>query len=268
MSEPVHIISPGAGVQSSTMALMAAAGEITPMPIAAIFADTQAEPESVYRFLDFLEKKLPFPVLRVTRGSLEQRELRVLRSAKSGKHYRKSGIPLFLAQPNGSIGIIPRKCTGDFKIAPITKEIRKYKSLGVVQWFGISLDEIQRMKESQISWITHRYPLIDARMSRHDCLRWMEKHGFPKPPRSACVFCPYHHDREWARLKKEEPEEFQRAVEFERLVQQAALADETTEAVPFLHDSCKALAEVDFSTEEERGQFSLFNAECSGMCGV
>jgi len=33
-----HVISLGAGVQSSTMALMAAAGEITPMPDCAIFA--------------------------------------------------------------------------------------------------------------------------------------------------------------------------------------------------------------------------------------
>ena len=39
-----HILSLGAGVQSSTMALMAAKGEITPMPTAAIFSDTQAEP--------------------------------------------------------------------------------------------------------------------------------------------------------------------------------------------------------------------------------
>lgn len=43
-----HIISLGAGVQSSTLALMAAAGEIAPMPVAAIFADTQDEPASVY----------------------------------------------------------------------------------------------------------------------------------------------------------------------------------------------------------------------------
>ena len=42
----LQIISLGAGVQSSTMAMMAAAGEITPMPHAAIFADTQAEPAS------------------------------------------------------------------------------------------------------------------------------------------------------------------------------------------------------------------------------
>jgi hypothetical protein len=42
------IISLGGGVQSSAMALMAAKGEITPMPQAAIFADTQAEPKAVY----------------------------------------------------------------------------------------------------------------------------------------------------------------------------------------------------------------------------
>ena len=33
MSEPIHILSLGAGVQSSTLALMAAAGEVTPMQI-------------------------------------------------------------------------------------------------------------------------------------------------------------------------------------------------------------------------------------------
>ena len=49
---PVHIISLGAGVQSSTMALMAARGLILPRPIGAIFADTQDEPASVYRWLD------------------------------------------------------------------------------------------------------------------------------------------------------------------------------------------------------------------------
>lgn len=56
-----NMISLGAGVQSSTMALMAELGEITPRPNAAIFADTQAEPASVYRWLDWLEKQLSFP---------------------------------------------------------------------------------------------------------------------------------------------------------------------------------------------------------------
>ena len=55
MIKPLQIISLGAGVQSSTMALMAVRGEITPMPDCAIFADTGAEPQYVYEWLNWLE---------------------------------------------------------------------------------------------------------------------------------------------------------------------------------------------------------------------
>jgi len=48
-----HFLSLGAGVQSSTMALMAAKGQIGPMPDAAIFADTQWEPRHVYTWLNW-----------------------------------------------------------------------------------------------------------------------------------------------------------------------------------------------------------------------
>ena len=44
----LNILSLGAGVQSTTMAFMAAKGELTPMPDCAIFADTGAEPKHVY----------------------------------------------------------------------------------------------------------------------------------------------------------------------------------------------------------------------------
>lgn len=66
----IHVISLGAGVQSSTMALMAKHGEITPMPDAAIFADTGAEPIGVYNWLLQLEEKLPCPIYRVSAGNL------------------------------------------------------------------------------------------------------------------------------------------------------------------------------------------------------
>jgi len=58
------VISLGAGVQSTTMALMAAHGEIAPMPDCAIFADTGWEPRAVYEHLAWLRSPgvLPFPV--------------------------------------------------------------------------------------------------------------------------------------------------------------------------------------------------------------
>lgn len=274
MSDPIHIISLGAGVQSSTMSLMAAAGEITPMPAAAIFADTQAEPASVYRWLDWLEKQLPFPVYRVTAGSLTEK-VTTLRMRKDGKgSYVKSGIPSYLINPDGTFGHLPRQCTWDHKIVPLDRAAKKLanikrgqKTVGLIQWIGISLDEVHRMKPARNRWSEHRWPLIEQRMVRNDCLNWMTAHGFPKPPRSACVYCPYHSDTEWRRLRDEEPEAFAEAVrvdaEFRRLKGLSGLR-----GVPFVHASRKPLSEVDFSTDEDHGQQVMFGNECEGMCGV
>ena len=62
------VLSLGAGVQSSTLLLMAEAGEIEPRPDAAIFADTGWEPAAVYQHLDWLETQTSIPIHRVSNG--------------------------------------------------------------------------------------------------------------------------------------------------------------------------------------------------------
>ena len=57
----MSIISLGAGVQSTAMALLAHHKEIKP-PDYAVFADTGWEPQAVYDHLDWLESYLNFPV--------------------------------------------------------------------------------------------------------------------------------------------------------------------------------------------------------------
>lgn len=274
-TEPVHILSLGAGVQSSTLALMAAAGEVTPMPIAAVFADTQAEPPSVYRWLDWLETKLPFPVHRVTAGNLEA-DATTMRISKNGRKYSRTAIPFFTLSASGELGrVMHRSCTRDFKLKPLMKAARMLanikrgkKTVGVVQWIGISLDEITRCKPSRELWAESRWPLIEMRMTRRSCLEWMEKHSFPQPPRSACVFCPFHSIAEWRRLRDEEPEEFQRAVEFEKKVQDLKDESDNFSTVPYLHRSCVPLDQLDLRTDADRGQAMLWQDECEGMCGV
>jgi len=271
-----HIISLGAGVQSSTMALMAACGEIEPMPTHAIFADTQAEPASVYRWLDGLRKLLPFPVISATYGDLAGDALKLRRSKKSGNLYSKAMIPIFMKKPDGTKGILPRRCTRDYKIHVVERELRKilgvrsvrYKSPLITSWIGISYDEADRMKESRLSWILNWYPLVERRITREDCLAWMEHHGYPRPPRSACVFCPYHSDAEWVRLQTEEPEEFAKAVEWERAHTKIVAADEITTGIPFLHDSLVPLDQVKFEPEKASRKINQFRNECEGMCGV
>jgi len=273
---PLHIISLGAGVQSSTMALMAAAGEIKPMPTCAIFADTQAEPASVMKWLDWLEKQLPFPVHRVTKGSLTAESLRVRQRVKTvGRPWSKSLIPAFVRHKDGTRGIMGRACTADFKLGVLLKKQKEIalikrgqKTVGVISWIGISLDEVYRMKPSRDKWAANHYPLIERRMSRHDCLRWMERNRFPVPPRSACVYCPFHSDSEWRRLRDDEPQEFRKAVQFEKDLQAVKLISDKMSGVPFLHNSLRPLGEIEFTTDAERGQGDFFNAECEGMCGV
>jgi hypothetical protein len=272
MVEPIHILSFGAGVQSSTMALMAAHGEITPMPVAAVFADTQAEPKSVYTWLDWLEKQLPFPVIRATKGSLEKRCLTSYYSNKNKKITFES-IPAFLKNPDGSQSLIPRQCTRDYKVDVVTKAVNAKKRVleksRAILWIGISLDEIYRMKEHRNApRIRNRWPLVELRKTRSDCLEWCKRRGFPEPPRSACYFCPYHSNREWRRMKQDEPGEFAKAVEFEKAFKSSASASSALLGEVFLHRSLKPLDQVDFSTEEDRGQLDMFNNECEGMCGL
>ena len=270
---PIHILSLGAGVQSSALALMAAAGEVTPMPVAAIFADTQAEPASVYKWLDWLETKLPFPVHRISQGNLTTMSLRLRTAVESGKTYTKHSIPAFIKGPLGE-GLLMRQCTQDFKIDPIIREIAKIRKgvpgkPSVIQWIGISVDESRRMKGSRVSYVTNRWPLVDRGVTREGCMRWMKERGFPEPPRSACVYCPYHSDSEWRRLKETEPEAFERAVQYEGDMQRVIGQVTGVTGTPWLHRSCQPLGSIQFAaaaSPAEEQQF--FNLECEGMCGV
>jgi hypothetical protein len=270
MTEPIHILSLGAGVQSSTLALMAATGEITPMPHCAIFADTQAEPASVYRWLDWLEKQLPFPVHRVTKGSLTDASLRVRTSAK-GLKYTKHAIPAFIVDSQGRKGLLMRQCTLDFKISVIYREITRVRrecgAKSAIQWIGISRDEADRMKPSRVKSVVNIWPLVDAGITRAKCLQWIKAQGFPAPPRSSCVYCPYHSDFEWKRLRDEEPEEFERAAKYDEDLR-ASLAG-VIRGTAYLHSSRVPLRDADFRSKDEKsGQENLFRNECEGHCGV
>lgn len=266
-SEPLHIISLGAGVQSSTMSLMAAAGEITPMPYCAIFADTQNEPAAVYAWLEWLKLQLPFPVHTVSKGNLANDTL-IIRDSKDGtKRWIKTGVPFHSINPDGTAGHCPRQCTSDYKIRPIMRLVRALLAAAdckhAIQWIGISLDEIHRMKMSQVKYSTTRWPLVEKRMRRPECVFWMKNHGFPEPPRSACVMCPYRSNKEWRSLT-----DYERAyaVGFEdryrEIKREIGENDQR-----FLHSDRIPLSQVDLS-ESTDNHGDLFGNECEGMCGV
>ena len=73
-----------------------------------------------------------------------------------------------------------------------------------------------RMKPSREPWVSHRWPLVDLRMTRRDCAEWFaSRYPERQLPRSACVICPYRSDKHWLELKQCEPDSFDEAVKFD-----------------------------------------------------
>lgn len=261
---------------------MSAAGEL-PMMDAAIFADTQNEPAAVIRYLELLEARLPFPVHRVTAGDLAGDFLEALQ----GKRKRSAQPPYFVKQslksseaagrtPDERGGMLWRGCTRDYKIVPIQRKVRELlKEAGAktaLQYIGISLDEAHRMKTSGVKYITNVYPLIDARMSRWDCLRWIKDAGLPEPPKSACWHCPYRSNAQWRVMKMTDPESFGKAVALDNAMRAAKATKINGAGItgePFVWRGMRPLQDADLTNDLDNGQGELaFGNECEGMCGV
>ena len=281
--QKLRILNLGAGVQSTTLALMAETGEIPKFDYA-IFADVQAEPSSVYHHLDWLKSQLSCPVIVRSRGSLVDN----LKSGMDGKGGRFCSIPAFTGQLGRLSGIIRRQCTSEFKIKVIEDTIKREilklplygripKDLELTQVFGLSHDEQTRIFKVQRAHLKNswklEFPLYELEMNRSDCINWLNDYGVPHlVPRSACYFCPYHSNQEWQRLKTEEPEEFEKAVEIDRLLREdGTRANKNMNELLWLHRSCRPLDSIDFAenqkTAKGQNQFG-FLLECEGMCGV
>ena len=276
------VLSLGAGVQSSTILLMSEKGELPRLDLA-IFADTGWEPETVYRHLDRLSELTDIPIVRVNAG----RNLR--EQVMSG--YNSSGndffdIPAYTAHG----GLTVRQCTTQYKINPIKREIRRRlpdypppkrpPAGSVEQWIGISLDEVQRMKPSREQYIVNRWPLIDLRMTRGDCLLWWERH-YPgiTPPKSACLGCPFHSTRVWVDLYRKGGREWDETVEVDERLREDDYPGRRRldgDKLAYLHNSCRPLREVVpelARRQDENPQLpglaqDGFGNECEGHCGV
>lgn len=170
-------------------------------------------------------------------------------------------------------GMIRRQCTNEYKIMPVVKKQRELLGYGPRKripagscevWKGISLDEIRRATVSNVKWYYFHYPLIELRMDRNDCKLWFKAKGFPVPPRSSCLCCPYHNDNEWRNIRDSSPKEWDDVVAFDKSIRNMG----GTRGQVFLHRQCLPLDEVNLLTAEDFGQMSMFDNECQGMCGL
>jgi hypothetical protein len=252
----MRVLSLGWGVQSFTLAAMDALGKLPPID-AAIWADTNHESKLTYEFIQRWSGWLREHGVNFVPVRNEKNE--IITNRPGGKIF----IPAFTNTPSSNGGQLRRQCTQQWKIAPMRRWLQLNRNGGrVEQWIGISLDEFQRMRTSDVKYITNIYPLIEKKMTRSDCANWLIDNGLEVPPKSACTFCPYHNTAEWRRIKQT-PEDYVEAVKTDNSIRKVRPPYDL-----FVHPSRKPLELVDLRTENEKGQLNLWDEECTGICGI
>lgn len=247
----------GGGKQSVAIAALIVQGRL-PSPDIIVMADTSRERSSTWRYLEnVIQPVLSQAGMSVVIAPHSLSTVDLWRQKNDdGESKPMLLIPAFTTlTKSGDVAKLPTYCSNEWKRRVV---MRWLKSKGIHQaemWLGISRDEAHRMKDSDVKWLTHRYPLIDLMMSRDDCIRVVREMGWPDAPKSTCKICPHLSDATWLEMQRDDPGDFLEAVQVEREIQQR-------DSHIFLHRSGKRLDEVDFNY----GTRDLFDGCDSGMC--
>lgn len=227
----LRVLSLGAGIQSTTLLMLSAEGRLSKLD-AAIFADTGWEPRAVYQHLDRLDREIAqpagIPIYRVSRGNIRHDAL--------DPAHRFASMPLFIKNRDGGDGMTRRQCSNEYKVVAIKAQVRELlgyphptpvpRGQYAEQWIGISRDEISRAKDSDVKYARNAFPLLDldgaadgrGGWTRDDCLRYLRSAGWESTPKSACIGCPFHGNRQWRDMRDNHPEEWADAVDFDRQI--------------------------------------------------
>ncbi|NUO43696.1 MAG: phosphoadenosine phosphosulfate reductase [Streptomyces sp.] len=237
-------ISYGGGVQSTALLVLAAQGRID-FPLF-VFANVGKDSERAATLRYVEEYAKPYAAEHGIELAEVQRTRRDGALETLWGRLTKTGsrsIPIPVRMSNGAPGT--RSCTADFKIKVVGKEMKRRGAtagrlctahradLGSVKCkgrrcvqpnkatigIGISLDEIHRANTRHVE--PHEqivYPLLELGLRRIDCARIIREAGLPVPPKSSCFFCPFHRPETWHDMRRDEPDEFEKACQLEDLL--------------------------------------------------
>lgn len=248
-----QIWSSGGGVQSTAIAALIVRGDL-PKPDLAVIADTEREMSTTWEYMN----KVTAPALASVGVVLH----RVKKSDYAtvdvwgGKDGNTLLIPAF-TDKSGTVGKLPTLCSTEWKLRVVQRwSTNLHGVTAVTMWMGISTDELGRASLPKGKW-QKRYPLIEKQMNRGDCQALIKRMGWPDPPRSSCWMCPNHREVEWRWERDTVPQDFAKAIHFEREIQKR-------DPHAWLHNECRPLDQVDF---DERNEV-MFGSCDSGLCFV
>ena len=277
----------GGGVQTGTMIEMIADG-IMERPTAVIQADTGDEPEYIHHQWardEMLMKRIGVPYLRVSNGSLHNdlydggRFAAMPLYTKTKTEMQGFGISAEMI----TTGKMKRQCTHEYKITPIEREIRiillemglAYErkngqivvknGVNVESWIGYTTDEIARVKPPRVRWQYFRFPLIEMRMSKGDCIMWLRNNN--KPPRlsSFCIKCPLIGPDQEKQLKENDPIGWENRLQFDSDLRDPGSPlriAATAHGELFVSKKLIPLREIDIYSETGQTSFECSNVGC------
>lgn len=231
----MKILSCGAGMQSTALALMSCENKMKGMihdkvPIydAIMFCDLGEEPIWVYKQVEFIKNaceqaKIPFYILD---SNLFQDYMN-----NFGKK-RVVSIPFWSIDENGKKGRMLRNCTLDYKINVMAKfvkhELLKYRKgqrlfefdkKGHEMHIGFSYEEKHRCKDNPHPMFVNVYPLVEKQLVRADNYKYILEVWGLETKASACTICPFHRNYFYKYIKDNHPEDFEKAVKFDNMLE-------------------------------------------------
>lgn len=90
----------------------------------------------------------------------------------------------------------------------------------------------------------------------------MKEHGYPEPPKSSCIGCPFHNNVQWREIKSD-PIAWADAIEVDAAIRHQS----GMKGQQFMHRQMVPLEQVDLRTKQEK-ESDQFNNDCEGMCGM
>ena len=231
----MKILSCGAGMQSTALALMACEQAITgaslypdvPIYDAIIFCDLGLEPVWVKQQVEFIhcvcdEAGIPFYILDTP---LYQDFL------QNFGQRRTVSIPWWTLKEDGHKAKMPRNCTIDYKVEIIAKFIR-WELLGYKKGqrlrpedvkahelhMGFSAEEKHRCKENPNRLFVNKFPLVEMGLIRADNYKYILENWKLDTKASACAFCPFHRNYFYQYVQQHEPETYAAIVGVDNLL--------------------------------------------------
>lgn len=204
----MNIVSFSGGKDSTAMLLKMIKNNIKIDEI--IFCDTGMEFQEMYDHIEKVQEMIQMPIT-------------VLKSEKSFEYWMFEHIKT-KGKNKGQKGYSwpdfrNRWCTQALKKQVVSKYLKQYKNVEVIEYHGIALDEKERANKNKEKKV--KYPLIEWKMTEKDCLEYCYSKGldwgglYRKLGRVSCWCCPLKSLKELEVIYNEYPNYWQKLKEWD-----------------------------------------------------